>query len=169
MTPQEFEHIYSSIWTKLTGMAKLFGRAAGINLDAEDVAQEAMVALWELAESGYPIRNPEALLVRIVKVTCIARLRKRRMDVVPIEGDNYRGGESATDAVEKMDEATIKKRLYECLTKTEREYMTLRTENGMTLDEISSVTGAQKPGISTALSKARKKLEEQFIKMGYDR
>lgn len=167
MTLQEFEHIYSSIRAKLTGMAREFGRAAGVRLDEEDIVQEAMIALWELSEQGYPIRNPEALLVRITKVTCIARLRKRKMNMVPIDGDNYNGGESASKNVDRMDEAAIKKKLYECLTKTEREYMILKTEEGMTLDEISSVTGVKKPGISAALSKAKKKLEEQIKKFVY--
>lgn len=167
MTAQEFEHIYSSIWSKLTGLARQFGRATGICLDEEDVAQEALIALWELSEQGYPIRNPEALLVRITKVNCVARLRKHKMDTVPIEGDKYNGGDSATKTVDIMDEAEIKRRLYECLTKAEREYMTLKAENDMTLDEISAITGVRKPGISTALSKAKKKLKEQIKKLEY--
>lgn len=169
MTPQEFERIYSSIWKKLNRLASQFGKAANVNLDAEDIAQEALIALWELSEQGYPIRDPEALLVKITKVTCISHMRKRKLQTIPIDGDNYNGGESATIGVEKMDEATVKKKLYECLTRTERKYMSIKTEEGLTLDELATRTGADKSGISTALSKARKKLKEQFKKSGYGR
>lgn len=155
MTQQEFEQIYSTIWARLTTMARRFGRAAGIEVDADDVAQEALIALWQLAEQGYPVRNAEGLLVRITKTICIARLRKHKGNVSPIDEVNVEGGYSATSSVEQTDAALIKDRLYACLTKTEREYMQLKTDGGLSVAEMSEMTGVAKPLISTALSKAR--------------
>lgn len=169
MTQQEFEHIYSSIWRKVTRLARQFSKASGVSMDAEDIAQEAMITLWELSRQDYPIKNPEGLLVKITKVACIARMRKQKYNTCAIEGDNYIGTERADEGALKMDEAKVKNMLYECLTKTEREYMELRTDEGMTLDEIAEKTGKGKPGIYTAISKAKKKLEAQLRKIGYDR
>ena len=153
----------------LTAMARRFGKAAGIRIDAEDIVQEAFVTLWQLSEQGYPVRDSEALLARITKVACISRLRKHKLGAVPLEDALCVGRESALEEVEKMDEAVLKEKLFECLTGTQREYMAMKTEEGMTLDEIARRTGVRKPLISTALSKARKKIEGQLKKLGYDR
>lgn len=169
MTRQEFEHIYSSIRSKLIGLAKRFSKSASIDLDAEDVVQEALIAFWELSEKGYPVRDPEALLVRITKNICVSRLRKQKLQVEPLVGDAVAGGFDASVGVDRMDEEIIRQRLYETLTRTEREYMLMKAAEGLSLDEIVQKTGASRPGIKTALSKAKRKLKEQFKKSGYDR
>lgn len=167
MTEREFEHIYLSIRRKLLALIKRFAKASAMDIDADDILQEAMITLWELSQQGYPIQNAEALLVRITKVACISRMRRRKIECASIEGDNYYGGESASERVDKMDQQMLKKKLYECLTQTELTYMKMKMEQGLSLDEISQRTGSPKPGIYTALSKAKKKLKEQFKKIGY--
>lgn len=169
MTPQEFENTYASIRLKLKALAFQFRKAASAEIDPDDIVQEALTALWELSEKGCPIRNPEALLVRITKNICISSLRKQKIKTGPILDDNVSGGETASADTDRMDEALIKDRLYECLTRTERQYMLMKTEENLSLDEISQRTGNPKSGIKTAISKAKKKLKEQFVKNGYDR
>ncbi len=169
MTQQEFEHIYISLRAKLIALAKQFGRATTLDFDYEDIVQEALIAFWELSERGYPIRNYEALLVKITKNICISRYRKKKMKTEPIIDDMFMCEERASQITDRMDEIAIKKRLYKSLTKTEREYMLMKTEKGMSLDEISKETGKPKPGIKTALSKAKRKLEEQLKNHGYDK
>ena len=61
MTKQEFGHISTRIRGKLVALARRFSRAAGTSDDAEDIAQEALVTLWELSEKGYPVRDAEVL------------------------------------------------------------------------------------------------------------
>jgi len=168
MTIQEFNLIYSSIRSRLTAMVKQFSKAASIRMDGDDIVQEAFIALWQLSEKGYPIRNAEALLVRITKNICSGQYRKRKNRVcVPLE-DTIPSEESASRTVESRDEKTIRQKLYETLTKTEREYITLKTEAEMSLDEIAELTGKGKPAVKTALSKARKKLMDAFKKNGYE-
>ncbi len=169
MIEHEFENIYSSIWMKLTALVRKFGKAVYITLDVEDIVQEALIAFWELSEKGYPIRNAEALLVKITKNICVSRLRKHKFKTTEITSEKYLGGELASKETDKMDEEMIKKKLYECLTKKEREYMLMKTDDGLSLDEIAQKTGNTKQGIKVALSKAKKKLKEQFNKNEYDR
>ena len=167
MTQQEFENIYISIKGDLIGLARLFCRSASIDLDAEDVVQEALVAFWELTERDYPMPNPKALLVLITKNICISRYRKKKLETEPIYGDDFIGGESASRTVEMADEHIIKQRLYDTLTRTERRYMLMKAEQGLSLDEIVQETGGTRSGIKVALSKAKKKMEEQLKRMGY--
>ena len=167
MTQQEFEHIYISIRGDLMGLAKKFCRSASIDLDAEDVVQEALIAFWELAERDYPMPNPKALLVLITKNICISRYRKKKLETKPISGDDFLGGESASMTVEMADEQIIKQRLYDTLTRTERLYMLMKTDQGMSLDEMVQETGGTRASIKVALSKARRKMEEQLKRMDY--
>ena len=167
MTQQEFEHIYISIRGNLMGIAKQFCRSASIDLDAEDVVQEALIAFWELAERDYPMPNPKALLVLITKNICISRYRKRKLETKPISGDDFLGGESASMTVEMADEQIIKQRLYDTLTRTERLYMLMKTDQGMSLDEMVQETGGTRASIKVALSKARRKMEEKLKRMDY--
>ena len=167
MTQQEFEHIYISIRGNLMGIAKQFCRSASIDLDAEDVVQEALIAFWELAERDYPMPNPKALLVLITKNICISRYRKKKLETKPISGDDFLGGESASRTVEMADEQIIKQRLYDTLTRTERLYMLMKTDQGMSLDEMVQETGGTRASIKVALSKARRKMEEKLKRMDY--
>lgn len=75
MTVQEFEEIYTSMRGRLVGIARVFCKSTSLDLDAEDVVQEALTVFWELSERGYPIKNPNALLVKITKNICISRYR----------------------------------------------------------------------------------------------
>lgn len=169
MTQRDFEHIYTSIKSDLIRLANRFCKSASIDLDAEDVVQEAMIAFWELAENGYPMPNPKGLLVKITKNICISRYRKRKIETEQIAGDVFTGGESASRGVETMDERIIKQKLYETLTRTERLYMLMKTEDGLSLDEMVQNSGGTRASVKVALSKAKKKLVEQLKKMGYDK
>ena len=167
MTQQEFEHICISIKGDLMGLARKFCRSAFVDLDAEDVVQEALIAFWELAERDYPMPNPKALLVLITKNICISRYRKKKLETGPISGDGFIGGESASRTVEMADEQIIKQKLYDTLTRTERMYMLMKAEQGMSLDEMVQETGGTRASVKVALSKAKKKMEKQLKRMGY--
>lgn len=47
-------------------------------LSAEDVVQDTLVVLWQLMEKGYPVRDPEALSVKIAKNLCVAVYRRKK-------------------------------------------------------------------------------------------
>lgn len=98
---------------------------------------------------------------------CISRYRKRRLETEPIASDNFLGDTSASSLVEMADERIIKQRLYDTLTRTERLYMLMKSEQGLSLDEMMRETGGSRASVKMALSKAKKKLEEQLKKMGY--
>ena len=78
MTAHEDELIYTSLQSRLTAMVRKFSKAAAMAMDDDDVVQEAFIALWQLSEKGYPIRNAEALLIRITKNICAGQYRRRK-------------------------------------------------------------------------------------------
>ena len=147
-------------------LAGSFSKAASVDMDDEDIVQEALQALWELSEKGYPIRNAEALLVKITKNICVAHYRRRKLKADRIENNDFVSRDSASDRIMDADIVQIKRLLYDCLTSTQRSYMELKVGEAMSLDEIARTTGKTKPGIKTALSKAKAKMHDRLKKLG---
>ena len=55
MEKDRFDILSRSIRGKLLALAQSFPLPSGVEPD--DVVQEAMIALWELTEQGYPIQD----------------------------------------------------------------------------------------------------------------
>lgn len=112
MTEQEFGNIAREHNGRLKALARCFSRATDMAIDEEDIVQEALLAFWNLSEKGYPVRNTEALLVKITKNICVSHYRKRHLETESIAGDVFPGGISATGEVEREDAARLRKELY---------------------------------------------------------
>lgn len=152
---------------------------------AEDVVQEALVTVWKLSEEGYPIRDAEGLAVKITKNLVVAKYRRQKLKTVSLSGGRggsgsgngnglggkmseremeVAGGEPATVLTDARDREMIREKLYGTLTETQRKYLELRNELGLSLDEIAEATGRPKASIKTSISTARKQLLEQLKK-----
>ena len=156
MEKEDFEILSIKIRPKLLSLARNFALPSGIEPD--DVVQEAMIALWELVEQDYPMKDAEALAIRIAKNICVSHYRKAHLDTQSLIHDNYVGGTEATILTDREDLKTIRKSIYASLTKTQREYLHLRNDEGMTLDKIAEMTGKPKTSIKSTLSAARKQM-----------
>ena len=165
MTEQEFAYHSDRIRGKLTALARRFNRAAGCDADAEDVVQDALLTLWQLSEKGYPIRDAEALAVKITKTRCVERYRRQHIRFEPMEDQSIAGGVSASSGVEELDIKTIRGFVQRDLTDSQRQLLALRNEDGLSLDEIAEATGRPKASIKVALSTARKHMKEQMKKL----
>ena len=165
MTKQEFTSLSDSLRGKLIDLARRFNRASGCKGDAEDIVQDALVTLWLLSEKQYPIRDAEALAVKITKTCCVERYRRQHMRFEPIENMSIAGGVSAASGTDEMDIATIRGIVQRGLTDSQRKLLTLRNDCGLSLDEIAETTGRPKSSVKVALSTARKKMMDQWKKI----
>lgn len=162
MTQQEFDRLSSSIRGKLLAMAGRYAARTRLGDDAEDIVQEALLTLWRLFSEGYPVRDAEALAVKITKNLVVASHRRRRLDAGGANAVDVEGGTPATVLTDARDERTIKEALYDSLTPAQRRLMELRNGMGLSLDEISEITGKPKSSIKTTISTARRKMLEQI-------
>ena len=166
MTKQEFGQLSARIREKLVAIARRFDRATGSTSDeAEDVAQEALVTLWELSEKGYPVRDAEALAVRLTKNICVNHYRKRKLVFRPLEEGLREAGLPAAGRLEEEDADRIRKALFRKLSETQRILLTMRGDYALSLDEIAAATGKPKSSIKTALSTARRQMLEELKKI----
>ncbi|MBR3658628.1 MAG: sigma-70 family RNA polymerase sigma factor [Bacteroidaceae bacterium] len=164
MTRQDFDSFALSVRSKLLALAWRYKASADMKDDPEDIVQDALLTLWRLISEGYPVRDKEALAVKITKNLAAASLRRQREDSVSIQEIDLEGGTSATEITDEEDRRTIRDELYKSLTDTQRHYLELRNELGLSLDDIAKMTGKPKTSIKTTLSNARKQLLEKIRK-----
>lgn len=165
MTEQEFISLSIRIRGKLTALARRFNRSAGWDAETEDIVQDALVTLWQLSRDGYPVRDAEALAVKITKTCCVERFRRRHIRYEQLDDQQFAGSFSAASGTDSMDIETIRSIVQRGLSESQRKLLLLRNESGLSLDEIAAVTGRPKSSIKVALSTARSKMMEQLRKM----
>ena len=160
MEKDRYDILSKRVRGKLLALAQSFTLPSGVEPD--DVVQEAMIALWELTEQGYPIKDSEAMAIRLTKNICVNYYRKEHLKEQALTHDNFLGGIEATILTDSEDLKRIQKSVYSSLTTTQREYLHLRNDEGLSLDEIALRTGKPKTSIKSTLSKARKQMLEQI-------
>ncbi|MBO6081870.1 MAG: sigma-70 family RNA polymerase sigma factor [Bacteroidales bacterium] len=165
MTKQEFGQLSTRLREKLVALARQFTQTTGIGDEPEDIVQEALVTLWELSEKGYPIRDAEALAVRLVKNGCVNHYRKRKIIFKPLEEGLLAGSPPMTGRLEEEESNRLRKHLFRKLSATQRTLLTMRSEYGLSLDEIAAATGRPKNSVKSSLSAARRQILEELKKI----
>ena len=78
MRKEDFEILSIRLRPKLLSLARNF--ALSSEIEADDMVQEALIAIWELVEQNYPMRDAEALAIKITKNICVSHYRKVHLD-----------------------------------------------------------------------------------------
>lgn len=137
----------------------------GNQMDAEDVAQEALLRLWNYCERLSADRNLEALAVKVAKNVCVDLYKNRNTYEDEITSDIASPPSQSADAElhakevqQKIDEAI------ERLNPRERDLLKARQLEGKSAEEISEQTGIPKSSVKSMISMARKKLKTDLQK-----
>ena len=136
----------------------------GNQTDAEDVAQEGLIRLWNFCERLDARRNMEALAIRVAKNVCVDTYRKRSNNTITLddrlEDDTTADAHlNAEETQHKIDEAI------ERLNPRERELLRKRHIEGHTAEEIANETGIPKPSVKSIISMAKRKLINDLQKI----
>ena len=134
--------------------------------DAEDMVQEAYLKLWKRRdELPTDIANLEAYSVTLVKHVCHDALRLAHLeeDGCPPEELPIAGNTNVAHEVELKDEARQVMTLIDQLPDQQRQIMQMRDVEDLPYEEIEKATGLTSVNIRVLLSRARKKIREQFL------
>lgn len=132
--------------------------------EAEDVVQDAMLKLWFLRDRLDQYRSVDALAIVITKHLCINRLRGIRIEKVDLEqGISMGGGENPE--MKLVEEENMQEILEVISTLPDLQQAVLRMKHleGFEVEEIARLTGSTPVAVRTNLSRARKKVKEQFM------
>jgi RNA polymerase sigma-70 factor (ECF subfamily) len=121
--------------------------------------------LWNIREQLATVSNPAAFAMQITKNICIDRQRSHRENT---DADDFHLGasdETPYSKTERNDEIGLVKRIIEHLPELQKIIIRMRDIEGYELQEIAEITGTQVSAVTVNLSRARKKVREQFIAM----
>ncbi|MBQ6751765.1 MAG: sigma-70 family RNA polymerase sigma factor [Bacteroidaceae bacterium] len=160
MTSDTFKEKAQTMRPMLMATAR---RILGDDAEAEDVVQDALLRLWQLRDE--PILNVEGMARVVVQHLSIDALRRRRENI-PIEeievvGTSYSEGLSDTE----MRMMTLIRQL----PTLQQTILRLRHVEEMEVFEIAEMIGATEAAVRQSLSRARRKLLEQFTQKGLKR
>ncbi|MDR0750144.1 MAG: RNA polymerase sigma factor [Tannerellaceae bacterium] len=139
----------------------------GNSQDAEDILQDAYCKLWYKREELTHINNTEAFCTTLVKNLCFDLLRLQRKNIQEEGLENLplsTGISPETEAIEQ-DESKQIQRLIDKLPEKQRQVIRLSAINDCSPEEIEEITGLSAGNIRVLLSRARKTVKEQYLKI----
>lgn len=132
--------------------------------DAEDIVQEAFLKLWYIRDRLDGYQSVEALSVQVVKNLCLDKLRSKRMDRMPENSESILADAVTPEQLlEQHDAVAIIGRLIQQLPTLQQCIIRMKDVEGYELSEIAQITGTQIESVRVNLSRARKKVREQFL------
>jgi RNA polymerase sigma-70 factor (ECF subfamily) len=139
----------------------------GNKQEAEDILQEAYAKLWNKREELNGVQSAEAFSVTIVKNLCLDFLRSPRANRQEEILENVALFNHSTPDrdMEEADNIRRIKRLIERLPDKQRQVIMLRGLSDCSFEEIEEITGLSAVNVRTLLSRARKTIKEQYIKL----
>lgn len=135
--------------------------------EAEDTVQEVMLRLWVMRDrlSGY--RSIEALAIQIGKNICLNKIRSRKHQTDD-SFDNFQAPTPAPDVqAEEADSVEVVAKIIEKLPDLQRIIIRLRDIEGYQPEEIAEITGCNESAVRVNLSRARKKVREEFFRINH--
>jgi RNA polymerase sigma factor (sigma-70 family) len=138
--------------------------------EARDVIQDVFLKLWQKREELDRIENMEAFTMQMTRNRCLDILRANK--VVPIDAETDRKMKQETidvhSQIELSEAAGQVKTLIEKLPDLQQTIMYLRDIEQLEYEEIAEQTGLQLNAIRVNLSRARKKVRDEFLKLNSD-
>lgn len=135
--------------------------------EAEDMVQEAYLKLWERKEDLEAIANIEAFAVKMIRNLCLDRIKSASFQTGRNELSSMHEQASAdiSESYETTDDLLHVKQLIHQLPEQQKQVMQLRHLKECSVEEIEHITGLSAVNIRVLLSRARKKVQEQFKKL----
>ena len=158
MTQQEFEHIAQQLRPLLLHIGQQF---FGNSDNAEDIAQETLMRLWQLRDRIEQKVELEPLAIRMAKNLCISEWRRRQVrNSVSLSKQEAITKETISRQLEANEAIAQLRSALTRLKPTEQRLFRMRHELEMDITEISAVTGIAPRSVSAMLSTAKRRLSE---------
>src|SRR5664280_197697 len=169
MTRNIFDEIIHSQYRKLFMIAF---RIVKNKPEAEDAVQEVFMKMWTMGEKLDEYDDIEAIAVTIVKNKCIDVVRRRKFiggQEVNNSVLNFEGPVSPLDQMMSVETKDLMRKIISGLPQNYRELVRLREIDGLSYDEIASLTGVNINSLRVSVSRARQIIKEEYIKHSYER
>lgn len=135
-------------------------RMVGDDAAAEDLVQEVMLKLWTMRSSLDAHPNPLALAMSTLHHKAIDYLRHRRL-----EQGRPLGEPIAVSTVERRDEVALIRHIVDTLPPLQAQVFRMKEIEGYEAEEIMAITGCSADNLRQCLSRARRHIREEYIRI----
>jgi RNA polymerase sigma-70 factor (ECF subfamily) len=135
--------------------------------EAKDVLQDIFLKLWQKRDELGKVENLEAFAIRMTRNRCLDLIRTRRTISMELLKKNNRIEEDCTDTnyLENTEMAGLVKRIISELPDLQRTVIHLRDIEQLEYEEIAEATELNVNAIRVNLSRARKKVRDEILKI----
>lgn len=134
--------------------------------DAEDIVQEVFLKLWNIRGKLDRYHSVEALAMLVTKNMSLDRLRERRAGGIEVSSLSLDSGRiDPAEELEQRDAATCIRDLIRRLPTLQQRIIRMKDVEGYEMAEIAEITGTQIEAVRVNLSRARKKIRDQFLQL----
>ena len=163
MNPEEFKTGVLPLRSKLFHIAK---RMLEEEQDCEDAVQEVFLKLWNMRESLERYENLAAVATTMTKNLCIDRLRVCSK-ISSLDNETFR--QAAPDnpylQLERKNTEEVLHTIIEQLPPLQKAIIKMKDMEDYEVEQIAEITGSQVEAIRMNLSRARKKVRAEYLKM----
>ncbi|WP_206225155.1 RNA polymerase sigma factor [Parabacteroides sp. ZJ-118] len=147
-------------------MLKFSRRLVEDTAEAEDVVQEAFIKLWYIREKLDAYQSVEALAMQVTKNLSLDKIKSRKpqgseLESVTLVSDVV----SPDERLEQRDAVECIRRLIAQLPTLQQTIIRMKDVEGYELAEIAEITATPVENVRVNLSRARKKIREQFLQL----
>lgn len=162
----EFETFKITVLPLREKLVSISRRIVEDGVDAEDIVQESLLKLWLIRGELDRYSSVEAFATQMVKNLSIDHLRARHPEGPPLESLSLdSGGRSPDELLEEKDAVACVRVLISQLPSLQQAIIRMKDIEGYELQEIADITGTQIEAVRVNLSRARKKIREQFLQL----
>ena len=135
--------------------------------EAKDVLQDTFLKLWQKRDELEKVENLDAFAIRMIRNRCLDVIRARRTVSLELVKKNKLPYEviSDSDLLENADSVGLIKRIIAGLPDLQRTVIQLRDIEQLEYEEIAEATEMNVNAIRVNLSRARKKVRDEILKI----
>lgn len=135
--------------------------------EAKDVLQDIFLKLWQKRDELEKVENLDAFAIRMIRNRCLDTIRARRtVSMEVVKKVRLQEEESSeTDRLDHLDSAKLVKRIIGELPDLQRTIIHLRDIEQLEYEEIAEATQLNVNAIRVNLSRARKKVRDEILKI----
>ena len=164
MQQDEFTEKIIPLSSKLLRFACFF---LGNSDDGRDVVQDVLLKLWENRKQLREVGNAEAYAMRMIRNKCLDRIKSfsvaKKSQVSEVSLVFHETGDP--DALEWRDTTRMVMEMAGRLPELQRSILFLRDMEQLEFEEISAITGLNVNAVRVSLSRARKQVRDDMLKI----
>jgi RNA polymerase sigma-70 factor (ECF subfamily) len=152
------------------GLLNMANRMIGNLEEAKEVCQEVLIKVYRHLDKFKKGRSFKSWIYRITVNSAYDSLRKKKKYDDLVESQKKIGLSAGQDPEKQLLNTEIKAKIESCLqdlSPKEKATFLLRDGEGFSIEEASEILKCSSVSIRTHLSRARKKIREQFEKINF--